>query len=482
MYERCTHAPANGIDSSPMRMTRARVAAACVLAACGNESPPSLPAWEKTLPDARVIATGSERGLQPARGIVHLHSPYSHDACDGMPRDTSGVPNEPCLQSLRAALCANHIDYAALTDHDDSMADEDFVTLFSMRGSDEAVLNGNGEQIASRMTCDDGHQVLIAIGTENDLMPIMLDRHVPGTVAERHAIYNGTSAADIAAMRDAGALVWVAHTEQHPTSELRTVVPDGIELYNLHANLDPDIRRDYLGLDSAGAIAAAVEFADTNEGGPEPDLALLGFLAPNEPALTRWNELLAGGMKVPATAGSDAHENALPVTLADGERGDSYRRVLRWFSNVVLVTDPKDPVQIEAALAAGRLFSVFELMGTPDGFDVYATGPAGTAELGDTVAAAGAQLVVKVPTVRALDPGLPAPEIRATVLHLTAGGAVTVGTGSGPELAVALPGPGAYRVEISIVPHHLGPYLRDLGTDMADRELPWIYTSAIYVE
>ena len=456
---------------------------ALAAAACGDDgSSTTLPAWNKTLPDARVIATGSERGLQPARGIVHLHSPYSHDACDGMPRDGAGVPNEPCLQSLRAALCANRIDYAALTDHDDSMADEDFATLFSMRGSDEAVLNGSGEQIASRMTCDDGHQVLITVGTENNLMPIMLDRHVPGTVDERHAIYNGTSAADIAAMRDAGALIWIAHSEQHPIEELRTVVPDGIELYNLHANLDPDIRRDYLGLDSAGAIAAAVEFADTNEGGPEPDLALLGFLSPNEPALTRWNQLLGDGKKVPATAGSDAHENALPVTLADGERGDSYRRVLRWFSNVVLVADPKDPVQIEAALATGRLFAVFELLGTPDGFDVYATGPAGTAELGDTIAAAGAQLVVKVPRVRELDPGLPAPEIRATVLHLTAGGAATVGTGSGPELSVALPEPGAYRVEISIVPRHLGPYLRDLGTGMADRELPWIYTSAIYVE
>lgn len=468
-----------------MRMTRARIAcvlAACVLAACGEDSPPSLPAWQKALPDARVMATGTARGLQPARGIVHLHSPYSHDACDGMPRDQAGVPNEPCLQNLRAALCTDRIDFAALTDHDDSMADEEFEALFSMRGSDEAVRNGSGEQIASRITCDTGHQVLITVGTENDIMPIMLDRHVPGTVAERHATYNGTSAADIAAMRDAGALIWIAHTEQHPIEELRTIVPDGIELYNLHANLDPDIRRDYLGLDSAGAIAAAAEFADTNEGGPEPDLALLGFLTPNEPALTRWNQLLGEGHKVTATAGSDAHENALPITLGDGERGDSYRRVLRWFSNVALVADPQDPVQIETALAAGRMFVVFELFGTPDGFDVYATGPSGTAELGDAIAAAGAHLVVKVPKVRELAASLPAPAIQATVLHLTPGGPVTVGQGSGPELDVALPGPGAYRVEVSIVPHHLGPYLRDLGTALADRELPWIYTGAIYAE
>jgi hypothetical protein len=457
--------------------------AVAVLAACGSSTKPQLPEWQKTLPPASVIATGMDRGLVPARGIVHLHSPYSHDACDGMPRDASGVPNEPCLDHLRAALCADQIDYAALTDHDDTMADEEFATLFSMRGSDEAVMNGMSQQVASRITCDDGHHVLITIGGENDLMPIMLDRHVTGTVQERHDIYNGTDATAIAAMRDAGALVWVAHTEQHPTDELRTVAPDGIELYNLHANLDPDIREQYLGLDSAGAIAAAVEFADTNEGGPEPDLALLSFLSPNQPALTRWNDLLAEGRHVPATAGSDAHENALPVTLADGERGDSYRRVLRWFSNVVLVSDPDDPAQIEAALAGGRLFALFEIMGTPEGFDVYATGSGSeTIELGDTAPFDATHLVVHVPTVRGLDPSLPAPEIHATVLRAAAGGPEIIATGTGPELDVALPGPGAYRVEVAITPHHLGPYLRDLGPDFAEQELPWIYTSPIYLE
>jgi hypothetical protein len=451
----------------------------CVLvAACGNGAPTKLPAWDKTLPPASELGTGTTRGLVPARGIVHLHSPYSHDACDGMPRDTTTlVPNEPCLQSLRAALCTDRIDYAALTDHDDSMADEEFPTLFSMRGTDEAVMNGS-EQIASRIHCDNGHQVLVTVGTENTLMPVMFDHHVPGTIAERHNIYNGTSATDIAAMRAAGALLWIAHTEQHPIDELRTVSPDGVELYNLHANLDPKIRAEFLGLDSAGAISAAVEFADTNEGGPEPDLALLSFLAPNTPGLTRWNELLAEGRHVTATAGSDAHENALPVKLADGERGDSYRRVLRWFGNIVLVADPKDPAQIKAALAKGRVFSVFEMMGTPAGFDVYASGGG---ELGDTVAFNATHLIVKVPSVRGLDASLPAPAIKASVIRLYAG-ATTVIADSGSDLDVALPGPGAYRVEVSIVPHHLGPYLRDLGTAFADRELPWIYSNAIYVE
>ena len=176
------------------------------------------------------------------------------------------------------------------------------------------------------------------------------------------------------AFRDAGGLVWIAHTEQH--DDRRSCArsqPDGIEVYNLHANIDPNIRSMYLGLDPAGAIAGrrAVRRHE-----PRPSRA--GSRAarrsstPNQPAIDRWNQLLADGRHVPATAGSDAHENALPVMLADGERGDSYRRVLRWFGNIVLVADPQDPAQIEAALAAGRLFAVFEMMGTPEGFDVHA--------------------------------------------------------------------------------------------------------------
>ena len=429
---------------------------------------------------------GSWRGLVPARGIVHLHSPYSHDACDGHPRDPLplGTPNEPCLTDLRTALCTDHIDFAALTDHGTSMADEEFPTLFSMRGTDQAVLDTTGAQIASRMTCDDGHVVTFTVGGENTLMPVMLHHHVPGTIQERHDIYGGVTADAVAAFRAAGGLAWVAHTEQHPIEELRMLSPDGIEVYNLHANIDPKIRQMYLGLDGGAAFTAAAKFADTNPGHPEPDLALLSFVQPNLPAIDRWNQLLADGRHIPATAGSDAHENAIPIVLADGERGDSYRRVLRWFSNVVLVADPQDPGQVEAALSAGRLFAVFELMGTPDGLDIHATTSAGqTVELGGTVKISDqATLTVSVPRVLGLDRNLPAPAIRATILRIDASGPTAVATGEGPEVTADLVMAGAYRVEITIVPHHLGAYLGDLGTTAADTEQPWIYASPIYVE
>jgi len=453
---------------------------AASVAACSS-SPKALPAWDKGLPESTVM--NPPRGWLPARGIVHLHSVYSHDACDGMPRDPvpDGVPNEPCLDDLRYALCTDRIDYAALTDHGTSMADEEWPTLFSMRGTDEAVMDSSGQQIASRIHCDNGHDVTVTVGGENSLMPVMLHHHVPGDAAARHTIYGGTDTATIQAFRDAGGLAWIAHTEQHPIEEMRTLLPDGFELYNLHAMIAPDIRMDYLGLDPSAAIANAAKFVDASPGHAEPDLALLSFLEPEQPALDRWNQVLADGRHLPATAGTDAHQDALPIILADGERGDSYRRMIRWFGNTVLVQDPSDPAQVEAALGKGRLFVAFEMLGTPVGLDIHAEVPGGgIAELGDT-AAVGSTLVVDMPSIYKLDESLPAPEITVTVIHVDSSGPTVVATGSDPEITVPLSAPGAYRVEITMVPHHLVPYLGDLS-DFAAASVPWIYASPIYVQ
>ncbi|HEY5937397.1 MAG TPA: hypothetical protein VIU61_22280 [Kofleriaceae bacterium] len=471
-----------------MRTTGSLVLAIGVWTACGGdpEMPDlmSRPSWDPTLPDAREL--GVRRGLAPARGIIHLHSPFSHDACDGKPRNGDGTANEPCLQDLRAALCTTRQDFAAVTDHFDSMADEDdFGKLFNMRAGDQPVMAGS-DQIASRITCPDGHQLVLSIGSENNLMPLMLDRHIPGTAAERRAMYDGTDATAVAAFRDAGARVFVAHAESKSIELLRATAPDGIEIYNLHANIDPEIRRDFLGLDPDGAITAAVEFADTQPGHPEPDLALLSFLVPNQPSIDRWHQLLGDGLRLPAVAGSDAHQNAIPIMLADGERGDSYRRVLRWFGNMVLVTDPKDPVQIEAALAAGRVFAVFEMLGTPAGFDVRAVGDTATYELGDVVPlAAQATLKIDLPTVLGLDARLPTPIVRARVWWIEPGKVTLLAEEESTfsnQLNVRIGATGAYRVEIAIIPHHLGPYLGDLGTGIAEAEMPWIYASPIYVQ
>src|SRR5262245_8782515 len=274
-----------------------------VISACGgDDGPTEPPPWRRDLPPS--IEMGARRGLVPARGIIHLHSPYSHDACDGDPRP-GRVVDEACLGDLRAALCDTRMDYAALTDHDATMADEDFPTLLNMRGSDQPILGIGGEPMASRLACPDGSTVLVTVGGENELMPVMLDRHVTAaTIPERHDLYNGDTVTAADAFRDAGGLVWIPHSEQRTVDHIREIAPNGMEIYQLHANIDPDIRADYLGLDSAGAIQAVVEFADTNPTGPEPDLALISFLLPNTPSLQKWDQLLGEGVKLVGTGGT----------------------------------------------------------------------------------------------------------------------------------------------------------------------------------
>ncbi len=460
---------------------------ALVLAGCGDgggggaavDAGVEVAAWERGLAPA-ADAFGVRRGMTPARGIIHLHSPYSHDACDGDPRDNAGVLDAACVADLRAALCDTRMDFAALTEHDDSMADEAFGDLFL---TDELVPAADAP-VAGRIDCDSGHSVLWMTGGENDLMPIMIDRHPEGTVEQRHAFYNANGPDAVQAFRDHGALVYVNHAEGRDRADMLALAPDGLEIYQLHANIDPDIREDDLGLDGIGAIEAVLEFADTSEDAAEPDLAILSFLSPNEPALAHWHALIGAGHRVAGSAGTDAHQNALPIVLRDGERGDSYRRMLRWFSNVALVTAPADPAAIEQAVASGRYFAAFEVFGTPHGFDATLAG----AELGGDAGATGEPLVLSLslPTVHGLDPRLPAPEIRARVLRIDVDGTATeVAATSDAQSELSLDVTAdtrAFRVEVLVVPRHLGPYLRSLGTALAEREYVWIYANPFYID
>src|ERR1051326_3196353 len=86
---------------------------------CANDSKPAV--WNAGLVDSSVMQ--GARDWQFARGIIHLPSPYSYDACDNRPRETSGEVKEDCLLELREALCKTKMDFAALTDHDSSLAD-----------------------------------------------------------------------------------------------------------------------------------------------------------------------------------------------------------------------------------------------------------------------------------------------------------------------------------------------------------------------
>jgi hypothetical protein len=434
----------------------------------------SAPTGPREVPWARELppAGAGPRGLLEHRAIVHLHSPWSHDACDGdgLP---DGVVNEPCLQDLRAGLCAGRIDVAFLTDHPAYAAFQSFDDLFHHREGDTWV-DAGGEHVANELHCDDGHVVRWLPGIEDELMPIGLEAQVAGDdFDENDRIYNTYDASAVRAEREVGATVLVAHTEQRPAADLEPLQDAGlagVEIFNLHAAFDPDIRGEYLGLDPLGWAEGIAPFTSPDATG-EPDLYFLGVFEEQAVSLATWEALLARG-PMTAVAGTDAHQNVLPLLLRDGERGDSYRRMLRWFSNRVRTTEDT-PTAVEAALAAGQTYVAIEALATPTGFDLYLQTPGGVVEMGGEGGAG--ELVVTCPTLHPDTPrGLEAPEITATVYRN--GAEWQQGCGTFPT-----DGPGTYRVRIEIVPHHLVPFL---GEDPAPylRRFPWIWSNAIRVE
>ncbi|MEJ7734830.1 MAG: hypothetical protein WKG00_37280, partial [Polyangiaceae bacterium] len=385
---------------TPARQRRSTLSAVALLAlaACSSQDVPvpgaSAPrAWERlATPSSAMPAV---RGQRPVRGIVHAHSPYSHDACDGAGLDAGGVPVADCAADLRRGMCEAAEDYVMLTDHPAFMAAADFPDLLYMGAEDTPVLGGDGAPIANRLRCEGGREVLVMNGFEDELMAIGLERHAPGTPEEREELYNQTDVATSVAIRAAGGVVGLAHTESRDPAFLAAVDVDTIEIYNLHAALDPDIRGDFLGLDPLAPIANLLPLFSADAGAPEPDMAFLLFFEELPIYLERFDALL-GARRVAGTGGTDVHQNALPGMMADGERGDSYRRLMRWFSNVLLMDGELTPASAKAAIAAGRGYLAFEALGTPTGFDLRAEAAGAVTELGGT-APVGATIVAEAP-------------------------------------------------------------------------------------
>lgn len=397
-----------------------------------------------------------ERGL---RAITHLHSPWSHDACDGDGL-IDGEVNQPCLDDLRAGLCDAGIDVAFVTDHPSQAAFQPFDELFHPRAGD--VREGDSSVFA----CDDGRSVRWHAGFEDELMPMALDEHVPGDAAERDVLLNRDDDEALTTMIAAGGLVFVAHSESRDRAQLASQQDaglTGLEIFNLHAMFAPDIRADYLDLDPVLWLSDLEPFTD-DEGEAEPDLMVLTVLADQPPSLAHFDALLARGPTV-GIVGTDAHQNVFNFDLRDGDRADSYRRMLRWMANVLLPLDGESP---EQALAAGRSFVAFEIVGTPSGFDLSAAD--GTPMGGSTTSTS---LTVGCPTLHPDSPRGP-DEPTITVRLLRDGLPFAEGCG---EHEVT---PGVYRVEVDIVPHHLRPFLGEVA-DTWIKPYPWIRSNAIRV-
>jgi hypothetical protein len=444
-------------------------------------APPS-PAWR---PGTVYRADGPvARGFVDVRGLVHAHSVYSHDACDGAPELEDGSYDPVCFDDFRRGLCQSGHDYVFLTDHGDRFQDNEFpdVLLFRPDLGDE-LIERDGSPVANRIRCADGRDVLIMAGSENGLMPVGIERHVADSIADRNELYGPVTDEAAAALRAVGAVVLLAHPEDYSVEQLLQMPLDGFEMFNLHATTE---------LNAGFAFELLVRAGDGDIGLPHPDLLVLAISSEDPRYLERWGRVLAAGKRVTSTMGTDCHRNTFRTILADGERADSYRRMMIAFSNHLRVTVGDDGVlddrDLKDALRRGRVWGAFEVMGYPTGFDATATKDGATFELGDDVPV-GATIHVAAPRVRALDDGAEAPRIVTRVLRAVddLDGFVEVGETEGETLDVVADVAGAYRVEVRMMPWHLRDSLVDEArrvlddAEQAGVDYPWVYANPFYV-
>ncbi len=452
-----------------------------LLLACPTDPEPEPPPfepipWAKDQPPIDIQV----RGYTEIRAIVHAHSHWSHDACDDEPQP-GGVPDEQCLAELREGLCTTRMDVAFMSDHPSHAEEVSLAERLLNRGDDEVVFNEAGDAVAAWFECGDGHRVLVLPGLEDDLMPLGMEADV------LDASESLTPESVQALQTEANAVVFVPHTEQYEPEDLEHLGLDGVELYQLHANLAPDIREEDLGLDPFGYIGDVAPFLFPEQHDitdpPHPDLALAGFIVPMEPSHVVY-ETLGQTQHLAAAAATDAHRNVWPMAASDGERFDSYRRMFRWFNNRLRIDGELDPWTAKDALRAGRAWAAFEVFGTPDGFDFRADVDGVVHEAGAEIPfdSGTVRIQVDLPTIDDRSPqGVSAPAVTGTLYKATADGREVLAEWSDGPLELVADGPGVYRVEVWITPLHLQPYLGEVWADYVGTPVPWIQTGAIFV-
>jgi hypothetical protein len=386
--------------------------------------------------------------------------------------------------------------------------------------------------------------VLFSVGFEaGHTMPLGLHAK-PGS----KALYDGISDAtdinkvkqQVQALKDLGAVVSVVHSEE-PDMSASTIDDggfDAMEWYNIHASFSTLLGDDLLSADPENIenlsnlvekLIALVSFMSSGSGSPHPDLVYLVFLdkMPEE-GFAKWRSVQQS-RPITGILGSDIHRNLrldsdmcggtlmqlvcsgalaavetllgveIPsslesavlsggsIDLADGDRVDSYARLMRWLENRVLVTQ-KDQLALQESLRAGRSYGLFSVFGEPNTFAFTADAGGATLQMG--AAAAGPfALNIRLPDhPSAMGLGgasftqgeAAQAELRVKLVRLDAAGATTVReeAASGVTMTEVVSQPGAYYVEVWIRPLHLTGVLGS-ESSLAQNEYLWIISNPI---
>lgn len=414
------------------------------------------------------------RGLQEVRGLIHAHSPYSHDACDNKPFDENGKINVECVEDFRRDLCHVGHNFVFLTDHPGHFKEHEFpdVLHYDPKRGDKLV-ERDGKTVGSWMACPDGRSVLLMPGTEGGMMPIGLNGHI-GDKAARDKWYGGMDVETRKALIAGGARVIAQHTEDWTTEQLQEEGWGGFEMYNLHANMVAQMKA------AAQMIPVLLDEKETMN----PDLLLLPLLQEDPRYLKTWAELAEAGTRLTSTLGTDCHRNTFNLPLSDNERVDSYRRMMIWFSNHLLIQPgadgSHDDTALKAAVDARRLFGVFEVFGHAEGFDARIETAKGVVEIGGDASLADApRIVADTPHLAFPEPGVDAPLVRSRVVRAKDGAWTEVASGDG-RVEFSPTEPGGYRVEVRLTPKHLRKHLGSKQA-FADQEFVWIYANVFTI-
>lgn len=443
---------------------------------------------------------GTVRGRHFVRAVTHFHTPYSFDACDGKGISADGTLNRSCLADAKTAFCDNHINFIFATDHSNHLAEYSFSELALIESGDTLLTKAGPPgspdlPVGNRMTCADGFQPVMAIGLEGRLLALGMDEHVPGDVSTRDAVYTGDSLDSRDKLRAVNALVGIPHTESRDKSALIALAPSFIEIYNVHANLDPRIRKKYLNRNPFDLVGIFINYLADPYNSLYADYMFTDYLEFNRVYFETWDALLATNIPVTGVGGLDSHQNIFSQKGSDGLRLDHHRRMTRAFNNFVLTaSDTIDGVK--GAIAAGRVYFVVEGLGTPVGMDFrgVTTHDNGNGTSTETLSEMGSTMTVNapdtsslrfsVPSVHRAFPGMDSenhPEIRSELVRVDASGAESVVATSGSStLVYANPSPGHYRVHVYMRPRHLKEFLFD--QDRAKQSYNWVISNHIKVQ
>lgn len=318
-----------------------------------------------------------EDGYQDFKGVIHCHSQYSHDS--------EGSPEEIIRAARRTGM-----QFLIMTDHPSPQA----ISL-GLKGWYEGILFLVGVELSQGgKRSPRGDWSILALDIHES---IEQDQPTQPLIAE---------------IQRQGGLAFVGHIESVKRWDF--VGYDGLEVYNVHADLDEESR--FL-LALRGLFLPPHLFFSTNVDRPSGNLA-------------RWDELTRKS-KVVAIAGNDAHANVKLLKVA-GTVG-TYEQMFKIVSTHILA--PRlDRESLKDALRKGHAYISMDLFGDGTGFTFRAQDGSRQAIMGDEIVwSSGLRLQVYSPgqgRIKLFQSG--------QLVHQV----------DGQRLDYPVPGPGVYRVEV----------------------------------